>query len=267
MARINCYEETSFSIKDGRILHKQIVRVVPELAREQVASTPVLIGIAENYNLAIDYNAIEWDDVGRDKPDGIVHVRNDTNFWVEHTRISDHFHHFINERLKQVSNQVLDATGAPLNLIVRYPENTQVRAARTFCSTWQEWEMVPTAEEALQRIQLETAAHPDQPCAFRVSDPTQFRLYLLEVGHTPINEILETEIRSKERKYGLSAARTVLILDDETRARTSAEIMTAAEILSTTISSTFKAIYMVSFTGLFDGNNPQWLMQEIKSFR
>jgi hypothetical protein len=266
--KTNCYEETGYYIDNGRVTTKPIVRVEPAQDREKIACQPVVLGIAEKNNLSLDLSEIEWDEVGRDKPDGIVHIKNGSNIWIEHTRISDHYQHFVNEKLKVLSDQTLDQLNAPKSLFVRYPDNTQVNAARAFCRTWETWEVVRDVQEAIGKVRDEDRGGSKGIHGYKImdSESSPLRIYFLEASKRPLSELFEDQIKSKEKKYGMLAHNTVLVIDDETRAYYSGEIMEAAHRYGDTCKSTFRGIYVVSFTGLRDGTQPNWVLGTIKEY-
>lgn len=268
-AKTNCYEETGYYIDEGKLTRKQVVRVEPDQDREKITCQPVILGIAEKNDLSIDLNKIEWDEIGRDKPDGIVHVNNSGNFWVEHTRISDHYQHFINDTLKKQSDELLDELNAPRNLFIRYPDNTQIKAARNFCLTWETWEELSTYDEAINKVKNESTTGIKAIHGYKITENKQvsLRMYFLEAAKRPLIELFDNEIKTKEKKYGMLASNTVLVIDDETRAYTSGEIMQAAKTYAKTCTSIFKGVYVVSFTGLKDGTQPNWVLGTIKEYK
>lgn len=266
--KTNCYEETSYYASPKGAVIKTTVKIEPSHHRERVTSEPVIAVICSEKALEIDLDRVVWDEIGHGIPDGKVSVDNGDDFWIEHTRIGDHNQHYINESLKIKSDKYLDDLGAPKNLFLRYPDNTQIRAALHFCDTWQEWKEVENWQEAFEEVIRMDKQGTKQLIGFKISelkyDP--LRMYFLEASSQDLGTLFEKIIKTKEKKYRSMATMTVLVIDDETRAYTADEVITVATKYSKKCKTSFKAIYVVSFEGLNNKRLPSWKYAAIKSY-
>ena len=264
--KTNCYEEDAFYYSDQGLVAKRIVRVVPPHHREKIMITPVLAEIGQQNGLYIHRDDIEWDEIGANIPDARVSARNGESFWVEHTRVFDDEMHFVNDNLKRSSEMKLRMIGAPKNLVISYHLGTTIKEAVAFCEGWRDWPTVESHVDAYASI-MENKKGKSENLGYIVDDKSYEGpiIFMLESDRADAEQIIKAAITSKEKKYGLAASNTVLVLDDETRSLTADEICLAAQKVSTGIESTFRGIYLVSFTGLIGGTSPAWRCEPIKN--